>query len=100
MKHEPDHRGPRDRPGRQSRPPLSVFPTTLWEYPSQHYDWTDADGRRHVMQGDKDYAGATPSWVIWQLLMRYTRETDRVVDPFCGSGTTIDVCRSLGRPVK
>jgi DNA modification methylase len=23
-----------------------------------------------------------------------------VIDPFCGSGTTIDVCRSLGRPVK
>jgi adenine-specific DNA-methyltransferase len=85
---------------RVARPPLSVFPTTLWEYPSQHYDWVDASGRRHTMQGDKDYAGATPSWVIWQLLMRYTRETDRVVDPFCGSGTTIDVCRSLGRPVK
>ena len=63
---------PRARP---ERPPLRVFPTTLWEYPSQHYDWVDADGRRHSMQGDKDYAGATPSWVIWQLLMRYTRET-------------------------
>ena len=85
---------------RSERPPLRVFPTTLWEYPSQHYDWRDAEGRLHTMQGDKDYAGATPSWVIWQLLMRYTRETDRVVDPFCGSGTTIDVCRSLGRPVK
>lgn len=85
---------------RPERPPLRVFPTTLWEYPSQHYDWVDEHGRRHSMQGDKDYAGATPSWVIWQLLMRYTRETDRVIDPFCGSGTTIDVCRSLGRPVK
>jgi DNA modification methylase len=85
---------------RDERPPLRVFPTTLWEYPSQHYDWVDNEGRRHAMQGDKDYAGATPSWVIWQLLKRYTRETDRVIDPFCGSGTTIDVCRSLGRPVK
>ena len=88
------------RMSRSERPPLRVLPTTLWEYPSQHYDWRDAEGRLHTMQGDKDYAGATPSWVIWQLLMRYTRETDRVVDPFCGSGTTIDVCRSLGRPVK
>jgi DNA modification methylase len=85
---------------RSERPPLRVLPTTLWEYPSQHYDWVDESGRRHTMQGDKDYAGATPSWVIWQLLMRYTRESDRVIDPFCGSGTTIDVCRSLGRPVK
>ena len=49
------------------------------------------------MQGDKDYVGATPSWVIWQLLARYTRENDIVVDPMCGSGTTLDVCRDLKR---
>ncbi len=71
------------------KPTLRVFTTTLWEYPSQHY----GEG----MQGDKDYAGATPSWVIWQLLQRYTRENDLVVDPMCGSGTTIDVARDLGR---
>lgn len=71
------------------KPPLRVFTTTLWEYPSQHY----GEG----MQGDKDYAGATPSWVIWQLLQRYTRENDLVVDPMCGSGTTIDVARDLKR---
>lgn len=67
--------------------------TTLWEYPSQHYD--ARDGSR--MQGDKDYLGATPSWVIWQVLTRYTREGDSVLDPMCGSGTTLDVCRDLGR---
>jgi DNA modification methylase len=49
------------------------------------------------MQGDKGYAGATPAWVIWQLLTRYTREGDLVVDPMCGSGTTLDVARDLGR---
>lgn len=75
------------------RPALSVFPTTLWEYPSQHYD--AADGSK--IQGSKHYAGATPSWVIWQLLQRYTREGDRVVDPMCGSGTTLDVCTDLKR---
>ena len=79
------------RPGR--RPPLRVFTTTLWEYPSQHYD--DASGRTE--QGSKSYEGATPSWVIWQVLKRYTREGDRVLDPMCGSGTTLDVCRDLGR---
>lgn len=79
------------------RPPLRVFATTLWEYPSQHYDWTDDHGVRHTMQGDKDYVGATPSWIIWQLLQRYTREGDTVLDPMCGSGTTIDVAASLGR---
>lgn len=102
----PERPARRERPS--PRPPLRVFPTTLWEYPSQHYDaWindegslhktTAATGGRFVTQGDKDYVGATPSWVIWQVLSRYTRAGDVVVDPMCGSGTTIDVCRDLGR---
>lgn len=88
-------RGPGIRAGK--RPPLRVMTTTLWEYPSQHYDSTGGPIGRPTMQGDKDYVGATPSWVIWQLLKRYTRERDVVLDPMCGSGTTIDVCRDLGR---
>ncbi|MDX2115418.1 MAG: DNA methyltransferase [Planctomycetota bacterium] len=72
-----------------SRPPLTLQTTTLWEYPSQQY----GDGT----QGDQNYVGATPSWIIWQLLQRYTRENDLVVDPMCGSGTTIDVARDLKR---
>lgn len=47
--------------------------------------------------GTPAFQGATPSYVIWNLLTRYTRENDLVVDPFCGGGTTIDVARSLGR---
>ncbi|MEX0876501.1 MAG: class I SAM-dependent methyltransferase [Phycisphaerales bacterium] len=78
------------RPG--SRPPLRMMTTTLWEYPSQHYD-----AKFSRTQGSKDYVGATPSWVIWQLLQRYTREGDTVVDPMCGSGTTLDVCEDLKR---
>ncbi len=65
------------------------MPTTLWEYPSQQYG---AGG-----QGDQNYVGATPSWVIWQLLTRFTREGDLVVDPMCGSGTTLDVAREMKR---
>ncbi|MCB9838806.1 MAG: DNA methylase [Phycisphaeraceae bacterium] len=79
----------RPRAQRFDKPPITVFPSTLWTYPSQHYGDTE--------HGDKNYAGATPSWVIWQLLTRYTREGDRVVDPMCGSGTTIDVAGDLGR---
>ncbi len=86
---------------RFKKPPLRVMTTTLWEYPSQHYDSFVIDGEvrrsQGAMQGDKAYIGATPSWVIWQLLVRYTREKDLVVDPMCGSGTTIDVCKDLGR---
>ena len=85
------------RPGK--RPPLHLFTTTLWEYPSQHYDSAQGGvvGKASTMQGDKDYAGATPSWIIWQLLQRYTREGDMVLDPMCGSGTTLDVACDLGR---
>jgi len=80
--------------------PLELFTTTLWQYPSQHYDAFMEEGRvvrSAGMQGDKNYVGATPSWLIWQLLMRYTRKKDLVVDPMCGSGTTLDVARDLGR---
>ena len=83
--------GNRVRPGQ--RPPMRVMSTTLWEYPSQHYDAQDGS----KFQGSKDYIGATPSWIIWQLLTRYTRENDTVIDPMCGSGTTLDVCSDLGR---
>jgi len=37
--------------------------------------------------------------VIWNLLQRYTKEGDLVVDPMCGSGTTIDVAKELNRKV-
>jgi DNA modification methylase len=71
------------------KPPLHLLTTTLWEYPSQDY------GREP--HGDKDYVGATPAWVIWQLLTRYTRTGDTILDPMCGSGTTIDVAHELQR---
>ncbi len=50
--------------------------------------------------GDPRYTGRTPTFVIWNLLERYTREGDVVVDPFCGGGTTIDVAASIGRQAR
>jgi adenine-specific DNA-methyltransferase len=90
--------GPSDEPGIKNpyvrfrplkKPPVALHPTTLWDYPSQHYGRTE--------QGSQNYRGATPSHVIWNLVQRLTKESDLVVDPFCGSGTTLDVCRDLGR---
>lgn len=63
--------------------------TTLWYHPSQQYGGS--------VQGTPSHPGRTPSYVIWNLLTRYTREDDLVVDPFCGGGTTLDVARDLGR---
>ncbi len=63
--------------------------TTLWDFPSQRYN--------KETQGDKNYAGATPAYIVWNLLQRYTRPKDLIVDPMAGSGTTLDVARELGR---
>lgn len=73
----------------EPRTPLKLSTTTLWYYPSQQYST--------VPMGTPAYQGATPAYVIWNLLKRYTRESDLVVDPFCGGGTTLDVARSLER---
>lgn len=80
------------QPRRPAKPQLRVEPTTLWEYPSQHY----GEG----MQGDQRYVGATPSYVIWNLIQRYTKPGELVVDPFCGSGTTLDVAKDTGRTAR
>lgn len=72
-----------------SKPALTPQVTTLWDYPSQHY----GEGQ----QGSQDYRGATPSYVIWNVLHRFSKPGEKVLDPFCGSGTTLDVCKDLGR---
>lgn len=72
---------------RQPKPLIQT--TTFWDFPSQHYGDDD--------QGDGEYAGVTPSYVIWNLLQRYTKPGSAVLDPMCGSGTTLDVCRDLDR---
>ena len=74
---------------RPTPPKPRLQTTTLWYYPSQQYS--------EEPMGTPGYEGATPSWVIWNLLERYTRPGDLVVDPFCGGGTTLDVARSLDR---
>ena len=71
------------------KPPLRVQASTLWDYPSQHYG--------NEIQGSARYKGATPSYAIWNVFERYTRPGDRVLDPMCGSGTTLDVAKDMGR---
>ena len=76
-----------DKKFKQPKPLIQT--TTLWDFPSQHYGQNE--------QGDGEYAGVTPSYVIWNLLQRYTKPGATVLDPMCGSGTTLDVCKDLGR---
>ncbi len=71
------------------QPAPKIQTTTLWDFPSQHYG--------NEAQGSSEYIGVTPSYVIWNLLQRYTKPGDKVLDPMCGSGTSLDVCRDLKR---
>jgi len=65
--------------------------TTLWDYPKQSYG--------KGPKGNNRYPGVTPAFIIWNLVRRYTKPEDLVVDPMAGSGTTIDVCKEEGRQV-
>ena len=85
----PRRDGPPPRKPKTKKPPLVRQVTTLWDYPSQNY------GTGH--QGDENYAGVTPSYVVWNVIQRYSAEGELVVDPFCGSGTTLDVARDTNR---
>ena len=86
----PTRSGPqRDEHARPAKPALVAQTTTLWDYPSRTY------GRGH--QGDDRFRGATPAWVIWDVVTRFVPAGGTVIDPFCGSGTTLDVCRELER---
>ncbi|NLV44751.1 MAG: site-specific DNA-methyltransferase [Candidatus Hydrogenedentes bacterium] len=67
----------------------ALMTTTLWDFPSQQYG--------DESQGDKNYRGATPAYILWNLLQRYTKPGELVVDPMAGSGTTLDVARELKR---
>ena len=63
--------------------------TTLWDYPRQSYG--------AQKKGDSRYQGVTPAFIIYNMISRYTEPGDLVLDPMCGSGTTIDVCNEEGR---
>lgn len=85
----PPDRAPPAHRQRFAKPALSPQVTTLWDYPSQHYGDEE--------QGDQRYRGATPSYVVWNVVHRFTSGGEKVVDPFAGSGTTLDVCKDLNR---
>jgi DNA modification methylase len=71
------------------RPP--IMSTTLWDYHKQSYGTTP--------KGNNKYPGVTPAFVIYNLVWRYTKPGDLVLDPMAGSGTTIDVCKEERRRV-
>lgn len=63
--------------------------TTFWDFPRQSYGLTP--------KGNNKYPGVTPALIIYNMIWRYTKPRDLVVDPMAGSGTTLDVCREEKR---
>lgn len=61
--------------------------TSIWSF-KERGKWATHKG---------DYRGNCPPQVPRNLLLKYTKENDIVLDPFCGSGTTLIECKLLNR---
>ena len=75
----------------QGEEELILESTTSWDYPRQSY------GKKP--KGNSKFQGVTPAFIVWNMVQRYTKQGDLVVDPMAGSGTTIDVCEEEKRRV-
>ena len=61
--------------------------TSIWSF-KERGNWATHKG---------DYRGNCPPQVPRNLILKYTKENDIVLDPFCGSGTTMIECKLLDR---
>ena len=61
--------------------------TSIWSF-KERCNWATHKG---------DYRGNCPPQVPRNLILKYTREEDIVLDPFCGSGTSMIECKLLNR---
>lgn len=61
--------------------------TSVWSF-KERGKWATHKG---------DYRGNCPPQVPRNLILKYTREEDIVLDPFCGSGTSMIECKLLNR---
>ncbi|MEM3002242.1 MAG: DNA methyltransferase [Candidatus Nitrosocaldaceae archaeon] len=61
--------------------------TTIWSFPDRGY-WSTHKG---------DYRGNWSPYIPRNLIMRYTKAGDIVLDQMMGSGTTLVECKLLGR---
>jgi len=72
----------------ENRPPDSRQHFDIWQFATADQD-----------AGSQSYFGALPPQVVENLLWFFTEPGDIVVDPFAGSGTTVDVAKAMGRRV-
>jgi site-specific DNA-methyltransferase (adenine-specific) len=67
--------------------PTSEFRPDIWliDVPKEHQD------------RDTAHHGVVPDKLLANLILTYSKPGDVVLDPFCGSGTTLAVAKHLGR---
>lgn len=66
---------------------FEIEKTTVWSF-KERGKWATHKG---------DYRGNCPPQVPRNLILKYTKENDIVLDPFCGSGTSLIECKLLNR---
>lgn len=71
------------------------LPGTVWGIPSDGPYWGRVQGNSQERR--PNHPNQLPLVYIARLLLAYTNKDSRVLDPFCGSGTTIAACKELGR---
>lgn len=70
-------------------------PMTLWGIPSDGRCWGRIQGNNAERRGN--HPNQLPEVYLARLIKAYTNPGDRILDPFCGSGTTATVAKALGR---
>lgn len=103
--------------------PLAESTRKKWGTRKQHHEWSTRDGKavRNVTQGDETpgaplgdvwsigiiapnanertgYPTQKPYELLARLILATTNEGDFVLDPYAGSGTTLEAAGRLGRP--
>jgi SAM-dependent methyltransferase len=61
--------------------------TNVWSFP-QRGDWATHKG---------DFRGNWPPQLVRNLILRYSKQGETILDQMCGSGTTLIECKLLGR---
>jgi DNA modification methylase len=74
---------------REFGPPKDYKPEefTVWSFPSRG-DWATHSG---------NYRGNWSPYIPWNLIEKYSKPGELVLDQMCGSGTTLVECKLLGR---
>lgn len=60
--------------------------------------WFVIDGALPPIDYHGDASFRYPKQLVKSMIQEYTETGQHVLDPFCGFGTTLEVCREMGRP--